>query len=151
MPLSPLAVSDRIEINDLLIRYTRAIDEKDWDLLDQVFTPDATLDYVASGGIAGPFSEVKGWLAKALAPFPETMHLIGNSEVHLDRDSATARTAVYNPMFFAKADGGRHHFAVGAYYNDELVRTPEGWRISKRVETHAFTEGEMPRELVIPE
>ena len=151
MTLSLQEVSDRIEIGDLLIRYTKAIDEKDWDLLDQVFTSDARLDYVSSGGIAGTFSQVKGWLAKALAPFPETLHLIGNSEVQLDGDSARARTAVYNPMFFARADGGRHHFAVGAYYNDELVRTADGWRIAKRVEDHAFTEGEHPAELVIPD
>ena len=151
MTLSLQEISDRIEINDLLIRYTRAIDEKDWDLLDRVFTPDARLDYVSSGGIAGPFSKVKAWLSKALAPFPETLHLIGNSEVQLSGDAATARTAVYNPMFFARADGGRHHFAVGAYYDDELVRTAEGWRIARRVETHAFTEGEHPAELAIPD
>ena len=151
MTFSLQEISDRIEIDDLLIRYTKAIDEKDWDLLDQVFTPKAELDYVSSGGIAGPFAEVKAWLANALAPFLETLHLIGNTEVQLDGDSAKARTAVYNPMFFAKPDGGRQHFAVGAYYNDELVRTPDGWRISKRVEDHAFTEGALPAELVIPD
>lgn len=150
MTLSLQEVSDRIEINDLLIRYTKAIDEKDWDLLDRVFTPDAQLDYVSSGGIAGVYGEVKTWLAKALAPFPETLHLIGNSEVELSGDTAKARTAVYNPMFFAQADGGRQHFAVGAYYNDDLVRTRDGWRIAVRREDHAFTEGRFPAELVIP-
>ncbi len=148
--LSLQEISDRIEINDLLIRYTKAIDEKDWSLLEEVFTPDARLDYVASGGIAGALPEVKAWLAKALAMFPETLHLIGNTEVELAGDSARARTAVYNPMFYANQDGSRHHFAVGAYYNDELVRTEAGWRIAVRIETHAFTEGAMPPELVIP-
>lgn len=148
--LSLQEVSDRIEINDLLIRYTKAIDEKDWSLLEQVFTPDAQVDYVSSGGIAGVFPEVKAWLAKALSAFPETLHLIGNSEVELAGDTARARTAVYNPMFFANKDGSRHHFAVGAYYNDELVRTDAGWRISQRIEEHAFTEGGTPAELLIP-
>ena len=36
MTLSLQQISDRIEINDLLIRYTRAIDQKDWELLDTV-------------------------------------------------------------------------------------------------------------------
>jgi hypothetical protein len=148
--LSLQEVSDRIEINDLLIRYTKAIDEKDWSLLDQVFTPDARVDYVSSGGIAGAFTEVKAWLEKALSPFPETLHLIGNSEVELEGDAARARTAVYNPMFFANQDGSRHHFAVGAYYNDQLTRTSAGWRISQRIEEHVFTEGGMPAELAIP-
>lgn len=144
-------IADRIEIQDLLVRYTRAIDQKDWDLLDRVFVPDAKLDYTSSGGIAGSLPEVKAWLAKALSVFPETMHLIGNTEVSLDGDTARTRTAVYNPMFFARADGGRDHFAVGAYYVDEMVRTPRGWRISSRREDHAFTEGELPKALVIPD
>jgi hypothetical protein len=38
-------LSDRAEINDVLIRYTRAIDTGDWDRLDTVFTPDARIDY----------------------------------------------------------------------------------------------------------
>lgn len=150
MAFSLQELSDRLEINDLLVRYTKAIDEKNWDLLDRVFTADATIDYSSSGGVAGPLPEVKRWLERGLAAFPETLHLIGNSEVELEGDRARAKTAVYNPMFFAKPQGGRHHFAVGAYYLDELVRTPEGWRIASRLERHHFTEGELPADLVIP-
>ena len=51
-------LSDRIEIQDLLVRYARAIDTKDWDLLDTCFTPDAHVDYTSSGGIAGRYPEV---------------------------------------------------------------------------------------------
>ena len=98
----------------------------------------------------GLYDQALPLLEKALAIFPETLHLIGNSEVELDGDHARTRTAVYNPMFFANPDGSRHHFAVGAYYVDEMVRTPEGWRISRRREDHAFTEGSFPPELVIP-
>jgi 3-phenylpropionate/cinnamic acid dioxygenase small subunit len=142
--------SDRIEINDLLIRYTKAIDQKDWKLLDTVFTPDAEVDYVSSGGIKGSYKEARAWLEKALAPFPITVHYVTNSEVTLSGDHASARTAVYNPMFFANPDGSLHHFAVGAYYVDELVRTAAGWRIAKRREDQAFLEGALPKALAIP-
>jgi hypothetical protein len=57
-------LSDRLEIDDLLTTYTMAIDEGDWDALDRVFTPDAHLDYSASGGTVGAFPEVKAWLAE---------------------------------------------------------------------------------------
>ena len=43
--LSLQEISDRIQINDLLVRYTVAIDTQDWKLLDTVFLPDATVDY----------------------------------------------------------------------------------------------------------
>jgi hypothetical protein len=150
MALSLQELSDRIEIDDLLIRYTRAIDQKDWKLLDTVFTPDAEVDYVSSGGIKGSYPEARAWLEKALAPFPITLHYVTNSEVTLSGDRASARTAVYNPMFSKNADGSLHHFAVGAWYVDELVRTPAGWRIAKRREDQAFLEGSLPKGLVVP-
>jgi hypothetical protein len=150
MALTLQDISDRIEINDLLIRYSKAIDQKDWKLLDTVFTPDAEVDYVSSGGIKGSYPEARAWLEKALAIFPITVHYVTNSEVTLAGDRAAARTAVYNPMFFKNPDGTLHHFAVGAYYVDELVRTKGGWRIAKRREDQAFMEGALPKALTIP-
>ena len=43
--LSQQELSDRIEINDLLIRYTVAIDTKDWDLMRSVLAPNARSVY----------------------------------------------------------------------------------------------------------
>jgi hypothetical protein len=143
-------VSDRIEINDLLIRYTVAIDKKDYGLLDRCFTRDAHLDYTSAGGIAGDYPKVRAWLEKALAPFPMTVHYVTNSVVDLDGDEATARTAVLNPMGFQDADGAMHTFTVGAYYNDRLVRTADGWRIRERVEESAYMDGDLPPGLQIP-
>jgi hypothetical protein len=150
MPLTLEQISDRIEINDLLIRYTDAIDKKDYALLDSCFLPDAQLDYTSAGGIAGDYPKVRAWLETALAPFPMTVHYVTNSRVELDGDRAAARTAVLNPMGFQNTDGTMHQFTVGAYYNDELTRTPDGWRIARRVEESAFMEGDLPPGLQIP-
>ena len=84
MALSTQEISDRIEINDLLIRYTRAIDTKDYELLDSCFTPDAHVDYTSAGGIAGDYPKVRAWLEAALAPFPVTVHALANSVVEID-------------------------------------------------------------------
>ena len=51
--LSLQEISDRLEIQDLLTRYSFAIDQRDWDALDSVFTEDARIDYSESGGAAG--------------------------------------------------------------------------------------------------
>lgn len=136
--LSLEQISDRIEIDDLLIRYTVAIDEKDWELLDTVYTPDAKIDYTESGGIKGEYPEVRAWLAKALAPFVMTQHLVSNSVVNLDGDTATARTMVFNPMGTDDGKGGLNIFHVGGWYRDKLVRTDDGWRIAERYEEKAF-------------
>ena len=144
-------VSDRLEIDDLLSRYTLAIDAKDFDALDAVFTPDALIDYTTSGGVKGAYPEVKAWLAKALAMFPMTQHLLGNKRVTLDGDTATSRTYFYNPMGAPKKGGGLQMFFVGGYYNDRLVRTPDGWRIAERFEETAWMDGQLPTDLQIPQ
>jgi hypothetical protein len=149
-PLSLEEISDRIEINDLLIRYTVAIDKKDYRLLDTCFTPDARLDYTSAGGVAGDYPKVRAWLEKALAPFPMTIHYVTNSVVELNGDTAIARTAVLNPMGFQNEDGSMHNFTVGAYYNDQLVRTGDGWRIRERIEENAYMDGDLPPALQIP-
>ena len=144
MTLSLQQVSDRIEIDDLLVRYTRAIDEKDWALLDTVFVPDADIDYTTSGGIAGKYPEVREWLGKALAAFPITIHAITNSTIELEGDRAKGRTLVNNPMVIPQEGGGQTQFTVWAWYVDELVRTDDGWRIAKRFEEQVFVEGGPP-------
>jgi hypothetical protein len=151
MGLSIEQISDRIEIEDLLQRYTAAIDAKDWDLLDTVFAADATLDYTSSGGPRGPYPEVKAWLQRALALFPMTHHMIGKSTVHLDGDRAQCRSIFYNPMgmpvdddgrFVADGSGtGQHVFVVGGFYNDTCARTPDGWRIVEKVEEQSYLTG----------
>lgn len=143
-------ISDRLQIQDLLTRYTVAIDGKDWKLLDTCFTPDAHLDYVATGGIKGSYPEVRKWLEQALSVFPVTVHYISNSTVQLAGDKATARTYVFNPMGFKNPDASMHWFTVGGYYVDELVRTADGWRIAQRVEEHGFMQGTLPEALQIP-
>jgi hypothetical protein len=150
MALSNQEISDRIEINDLLIRYTTAIDTKDYKLLDSCFTADADVDYTTSGGTKGKYPEVRKWLEKALSVFPMTVHFISNSVVELDGDRASAKTAVINPMGFPNEDGSLHIFTVGAYYIDKLVRTPDGWRIAERFEQQAYMEGSLPKALQIP-
>ncbi len=148
--LSIQEISDRIQIDDLLTRYTVAIDTKDWKLLDTCFTPDAYVDYTTSGGTKGAYPEVRAWLEKALSVFPMTQHFISNTTVEIDGDRAKSRTYVINPMGFPKDDGSLHIFTVGAYYNDELVYTDEGWRIANRFEEQAVLDGTLPEALRIP-
>src|SRR3954452_24336293 len=84
-------ISDRMEIEGALIRYTRGIDSGEWDLLDTVFTPDAEIDYTESGGIADTYPTVKAWLAEVLpAFFPKRMHSLAQIAITLDGDDAVA-------------------------------------------------------------
>ncbi len=151
MSLTPAEVADHLEINQTLTRYVWAIDTKDYDALDDVFTPDAHVDYSSSGGITGSIGEAKTWLAKMLSAFPMTQHLLVNVDITLDGDTATARSACHNPMGAATRTDELHQFFIGIEYHDDLVRTDAGWRIARRVEEQRWFEGSLPSELVFPD
>lgn len=122
-------LSDRLEIADVLTRYTRAIDTGDFDRLDTVFIPDARIDYTESGGIADAYPAVKAWLAEVLpAFFPRRMHTLGQLEVELAGDEARVAAYFHNPMPVAREDGSDGLVEFGGIYHHELVRTPDGWR-----------------------
>ncbi|MFC2028012.1 nuclear transport factor 2 family protein [Chloroflexota bacterium] len=146
-------ISDRLEIQDLLSRYCTVIDYERYDDLDYVFTQDAIIDYTAFGGIRGEVSEIKRWLAEALGQFPMTQHVVNNFNITIEGDRAKSRCAFYNPMGLPLPEGkeGLMILFFGGYYNDTLVRTNDGWRISERIEEYGWQFGELPEGFGIPE
>ncbi|WP_078326825.1 nuclear transport factor 2 family protein [Mycobacteroides salmoniphilum] len=136
-------VSDRLQIQQLLVDYATAIDTRQFDDLDEVFTNDAYIDYRAMGGIDGGYPDVKAWLAQVLPAFPMYAHMLGNISIRFDsedcaeRSSAVVRSLCFNPM----VPGGdtEQVLFLGLWYDDAVVRTRHGWRLTRRVETKCFT------------
>lgn len=135
-------VSDRLQIQQLLVDYATAIDTRQFDDLDEVFTNDAYIDYRAMGGVDGEYPDVKAWLAQVLPAFPMYAHMLGNISIRFDseggaeRSSATVRSLCFNPM----VPGGdtEQVLFLGLWYDDTVVRTRHGWRLTRRVETKCF-------------
>jgi hypothetical protein len=153
-PRSVEELAHRIAIQDLLTHYCTAIDSMHLDKLDEVFTPDAHIDYTSAGGVKGTFPEVKVWLQKALSLFPTTQHLVANFEITIDGDQATSRCMFYNPMTLPVSQEENADLRVlyfGGYYNDELILTPEGWRIRQCIEDTAWTDATFPEGMAAPE
>ncbi|MDT5008745.1 MAG: hypothetical protein QOH57_362 [Mycobacterium sp.] len=134
--LSLEEISDRLEIQQLMVDYSSAIDQRRFGDLDHVFTPDAYIDYREMGGIDGPYPQVKAWLAETLPNFPAYSHLLGNFDVRIEGDTAKSRTLCFNPMVL----GGEKNNIMfcGLWYDDEFVRTDDGWRMTRRVEAKCF-------------
>ncbi len=130
MTLSVQEISDRLEIQDLLVRYSHAVDSRELDRLDEVFTADARVDFTATGGPEGDLASTKRFLADALPVFASTQHMLGASLINVDGDTAQVRTTCHNPMVLAGA--ARAGWVIGLWYVDALVRTDDGWRIRHR-------------------
>lgn len=136
--LSLQEISDRLEIQDLLSRYSYAIDERNWDELDQLFTPDAVIDYSETGGAKGSVAQIKAWLPVAMERFPVFQHMVATTKLDLNGDSARSRTVLFNPMVYKGEDGKDQVFFIGLWYRDHLVRTEDGWRIAERYEEMGY-------------
>ena len=130
-------LSDRFEIQDLLVRYCHAIDTQHFDALDDIFTEDAFIDYTAVGGAKGDLTETKAYLSKALSKFSGMQHMLGLPQITVNGDTATGRTICFNPMILNR-EGQPHVFFVGIWYVDEMVRTEKGWRIKHRAEEFSY-------------
>lgn len=139
--LSLQEISDRLEIQDLVWRYSEIIDAKDFDKLrDDVFTPDAFIDYSTFGGSKGDLKTTIEFLHKAMKIFPAHQHLNANIQVKLHGDTATGRVMCFNPQELAAKEGDDegHIFFCGLWYIDEYLRTDAGWRITNRVEEKSY-------------
>ena len=135
--LSHQNMSDRLEIQDLLTAYCDAIDSRNWNALDDIFTPDAIIDYTEAGGAKGTLEEIKLYLDKALKPFSGMQHMLGLPMIKITGDEASARTILFNPMIIEK-EGNPNVFFVGLWYRDKLIRTSKGWRIQSRHEELSY-------------
>jgi 3-phenylpropionate/cinnamic acid dioxygenase small subunit len=129
------ALSDKIEIHELLARYARGVDSKDWELWKSVFTSDATLDYSSAGAVVGTRDEAAKWLEDGLRVVPMTQHFITNIEIDLDGDRAKVRAMFYNPMLLP---GMAEQSYCGGYYHHDLVRTADGWKSERLVEENVW-------------
>lgn len=131
---------DRREIDDQCILYATLVDSKQFDRLEEVFTPDAFIDYSASGGSKGTLTESIAFLKASMKKF-RSMHLMSNIACEIAEDGQTAKTKVmlHNPMTFVKEDGTDHTFFCGLWYLDDWVKTDKGWRITRRIQELSYT------------
>ena len=142
--LSLKIIADRCEIQDVLVRYCTAIDSLDYALLDTCFVENAFLDYSAMNGPAGEYPSVRAWLEASLRHLEAMQHSISNTVYCIDGDTATTRSQFRNPNVIRTTEGNQHLFTVGGYYDDEWVRTPNGWKITRRVEVSGYIDGTLP-------
>lgn len=144
-----MAQSDYEKIVQLLTRYARAVDTRDWDLYQTVFAPDAVIDYTSSGGIRGTRDEATAWVSKAIEMFSMSQHMVVNHDIHVDGDTATSHSDFYNPMGRPDATGGLSLLFVGGAYKDRLRRTGDGWVITERVEEMKWWTGDWPEGVTV--
>lgn len=134
-------IADRLEIAELLARYARGLDTKDWSLWRSVFDESAYIDYRSAGGIDGHRDDIGTWLEKTFAMFPMSQHAITNIECDIDGDTARVRAMFHNPMQFPGLDGPSF---CGGFYRHQMIRTADGWRSIELIEESSWITNAPP-------
>jgi 3-phenylpropionate/cinnamic acid dioxygenase small subunit len=111
--------SDLDAIRDLLARYCLSLDRDDHEAWIALFVPEATYE------VYGRTFEGHDGLRRMVTGAPGGLHLGGPPIIELDGDRA--RTS-QNLLFIDRSDNSWR----GAVYDDDLIRTADGWRFVRR-------------------
>ncbi|KAA9154214.1 nuclear transport factor 2 family protein [Amycolatopsis acidicola] len=135
-------LTDRAEITDLLDRFLRSLDvgvfDDAWGLA--FFAEDARAD-MPIGAIQGREAVVAS-IREGMARFDRTVHMGGNAVLEIDGDRATAHHPQLSTHILA--DDSETLFISAGHAETELVRTPDGWRISASALRIVWTQGRPP-------
>jgi hypothetical protein len=130
-------IADHVEIAALVARLGRVLDERQFDELRTIYTPDAE-SRSPRGELSG-IDEIVEVLQRTSPEEEKTQHL--NTNVVVDIDGDRAEVSASQLVYFFRADQAPHRTAgVQAAYT--AVRTPNGWRFMRarisRLWQHAY-------------
>jgi len=136
-------IADRLAISDVMHRYATAIDMKDLALLEQVFDDPLEADFSTFGGAAyaGGRADWIEIMRGTVGGLTSTQHLTGNHVHRIEGDRAHL-TAYLQAMHHLSGARGDPDYLIGGYYDVDLIRRAEGWRISRYSLTVTWQRGD---------
>ena len=144
---------DTQAIRDVLARYARGVDRRDWDLVRAAFHPDARDDH---GAYRGDIEGLIEWVARRHASIDQSMHFLGNCLIEF----ANADRALVETYYVAylrlgpdahesrrmllgdTAEPGYTDVAVLGRYIDRFERRAGAWRIGRRINVYEGTRAQ---------
>jgi hypothetical protein len=129
---------DRAAISDTVYAYATGLDRRDWALYRSIFTDQIEMDFASTGIRAGVY-DADRWVRDAkrlFAGFSATQHTSTNHVHEVRGNEATCVSNMQAEHFVERMpdDGlaeGENRWTIGGYYVNELVRTPDGWKLRK--------------------
>jgi hypothetical protein len=114
---------DFAALQQLLSRYCHLVDTKAWHDLDQIFTTDASVT------VTGVYPKTTG-IAALRELYARMNHPVAHtSSTLIVRESDDHSARLSSKWVTVRAEG----LCGTGVYDDEVVRTPDGWRIRDRV------------------
>jgi ketosteroid isomerase-like protein len=123
------ALQDRVDICDVLYRYSAAIDSFDYEGVRSTLADDIWAQY-GNGEPVRSGDALAKWIKEATATIIWQHHQLTVYHVNVDGDHATALSYLTSHQVFKESPDTA--IILVARYHDELRRTGTSWRLSKR-------------------
>ena len=121
-------VADRIALQDVMLKYAAGVDERDFDLYASCFMENVEVVDFGEAPINGRDEWVE-YVKGALDNYGPTQHMLGPQLATVDADNAHCRTDVQALHYLKQPEG--EILTLWATYETDMVRTDEGWKISR--------------------
>lgn len=133
----PLTTDDRLDIIELPARYADALDLRETEKLSSVFTDDAVWEVVDGGLRLDGLDEIMAFMAKPdVHPGAHLMTNIYITGVDAEGDSPIVHLASRGVYPVGPSDRKNPTAVFYGRYDDDVVQTPDGWRIRHRRYRH---------------
>lgn len=121
-------VMDKFALHELVLRYCRACDRRDYRLLRSLYHDDAIDDHGKL--FCGSAQEYVEWLPSMLARYEATVHSITNALFAVDGDLAEGE--IYTVAYHRTHPPEPREIIIGGRYLDRYERRKGEWRFLRR-------------------
>jgi ketosteroid isomerase-like protein len=124
------AMLDEIAIQQTINRYSDGASRRDWERVLSTFAPDATWEIPTFELICRDHAVIRDTMAGFVAQMAYFVQINAPALISVNGDLATARSTIRECGKFADRDEA---LEILGFYDDELKRTEQGWKFSRRV------------------
>lgn len=130
----------RQEIADCLVRFSRAMDYRDWAAFDALVASDAVADM--GNGLLNGRAQIVGLMREFLDACGPTQHLLGNMLIEVTGDEATSHTYVHDRHLPQGGATAPTFYTLGDYH-DRWQRRDGRWWMVERMKDNRVNVGPM--------
>ena len=121
-----ISAEDRFALMDVMLSYTKGVDERDMELYRSCFADD--VEVVGFGAeVYNGGDEWTAYVIEALKAYGPTQHMLGPQLAHMEGDIAHCRTDVQAHHYLA--DAPTTTLTLWATYNSDMKKIDGQWKI----------------------
>jgi len=120
---------DKLEIQETISLYHEGGSKADWDQLIATFLPDGVWEVPALRILSQGHTAIRERMTALMEPIEYLVQINAPAIITVDGNTALARTLIRE---CAKLRGQAGVIDVVGQFNDELHRTPTGWKFAHR-------------------